>query len=104
MARLTDWSLLAVTLIGAFLVVHSLRQRNILHNEQDRLARLTGSLRLSDPSQAHVLALETGEPLHFAWRVYLPPRCRFSVKHLGSSGVSFHSDAQHFIARARFRE
>lgn len=46
-----------------------------LAGEYRRLAATWGDLELSDPFRVHVLALDTGDPLHFAWRMYLPPDC-----------------------------
>src|SRR5262245_1749907 len=105
MARLFQLCLLLLTLTGPFFVWQSNEQRRAAHAEYLSLARLAGDLALSDPSKLHVLALETGESLHFAWRVYLPPNCRITTRHDGGSlSSSSHSEAQHFIARVRFRE
>jgi hypothetical protein len=104
MRRFFQLCLLGFILTGMFLAWRTGQQRSAARSEYERLARLTGDLSLTDPNQLHVLALETGEPLHFAWRIYLPPRCRITVKHDGGSSSSGYSDAQHLIARVRFRE
>jgi len=37
-----------------------------------RYARKVGELEVGDPSKIHLRSLKTGEPLQFAWRVFLP--------------------------------
>lgn len=104
MHRLFELCLLALTLTGLYFVWQSGQQGSAARAEYERLVRLTGDLPITDASKIHVLALETGESLHFAWRVYLPPNCRIMVKHNGGSSSSFQSNPQHLIARVRFRE
>ena len=65
---------------------------------------MTGDLPISDVSKVHVRALETGERLHFAWRVYLPANYRAVVWNASGSSSSWHSDSCQFIARVRLRE
>ena len=104
MHRLFELCLLALTLTGLYFVWQSGQQRSAARAEYERLVRLTGDLPITDVSKIHALALETGESLHFAWRVYLPPNCRIMVKHNGGSSSLFRSNPQHLIARVRFRE
>jgi hypothetical protein len=103
-SRLVQLSLVALTLVGLVMVWQSGHQRSAARAEYERLARLTGDLKISDPQKVHVLALETGEPLHFAWRVYLPPNCRTTVRYEGGGSTSNYSQPQNIIARVRFRE
>ena len=97
--------LVASILVGLVFAWRTGQKRTAARAEYDRLVRLTGDLPLTDPAKIHVLALETGEDLHFAWRIYLPPNCRFVVRHSsGGMSTSSRSDAQQFIARVRVRE
>lgn len=103
-SKLLKLCLFATTLIGLFFVWQTGQKRQAARLEYDRLVRLTGDLSLTDPDKVHILALETQEPLHFAWRIYLPPRTRLKFRHPGGSGSSTAFDAEHLIARVRFRE
>jgi hypothetical protein len=104
MHRALELSLLMLMLAGFFLVWQSGQERSAARLEYDRIVRITGELPLKDPNKVHILALETGESLHFAWRVYLPPRYHVHLRHSSGSSSSYHSDAQHLIARVRIRE
>lgn len=104
MHRLFELGLWALTLTGLYFVWQSGLQRSAARAECERLVRLTGDLALTDPNKIHVLALETGDSLHFAWRIYLPPNCHIMVRQGGGSSTSYHTDPQHFIARVRIRE
>ena len=73
--------------------------------EYQRLTRTTGDLPIGDPSRVHVRALETGEPLHFAWRIYLPPHYQMIIRDQnGGRSTSSSSESAEFIARVRIRE
>jgi hypothetical protein len=102
--RVLDLLMIVAIAVGGFQVWSSSRERTRLESEYRRLVQETGELPIGDPSKAHLRALETGEPLHFAWRVYLPPKFTVRIRdgHGGSSGTS--SSSREFIARVRFRE
>lgn len=103
--RAFDLLLLVVTALGGILAWQTDREQSRLRGEFERLSRKTGDLLIADPSRVHVRALDTGEPLHFAWRVYLPPN--YTQVWRSSSGgqeTSWSSFAREFIARVRFRE
>jgi hypothetical protein len=62
-------------------------------------------MRVGDRSKLHVRAIETGDELHFAWRVYVP--AGFKVRWEYSNGgysVSHSTIASEFVARVRLRE
>ena len=101
-----DTSLLLATLVGVVLAWQSGREQGRLQVRLDRLARAAGDFPIYDPSQVHVLALETGEPLHFAWRVYLPANYHLvrRANKSGFGGSSTSTTPEEFIARVRFRE
>ncbi len=103
--RLLDLILILAILTGAYRSWQSSQERERLKDTHERLARIIGILPIEDPSKVHVLALETGDPMHFAWRIYLPPHCPFHVRdNNGSSSSSSSTDSTDFIARLRFRE
>src|SRR5262245_16479620 len=104
MKNAIDAILVLVVLYGTLLAWQSGRERRRLTNVYDRLARVTGDLRVTVPNKAHFLALETGDPMHYAWRIYVPPNfaLAFSDKSGGSSSW-WTSGEREFIARLRFR-
>jgi hypothetical protein len=105
MKRLVDVLLIVVLAVGGVLAWNASRERSRLEAEYRGLRLATGELPISDPAKAHILALETGEPLHFAWRIYLPPNYQVIRRdNLGSSGTSSSSQSVEFIARVRIRE
>lgn len=102
--RSLDLVLLLMALVGGILAFQTGRQQSCLRVEHERLSRITGDLPISDASKVHVRALETGEKLHFAWRVYLPPNYQLEMRYGSGTSSSWRSDACQFIARVRFRE
>lgn len=90
-------------LVGAIRAVQSGRERSELRTEYQRLVRKVGELAISDTTKVWVSALETGDPMHFAWRVYLPANHHFRVRHQGGSSSSNRPDSAEFVARVRFR-
>ena len=88
-ARAFDLILLLVALSGGLLALQNGRQLRQLRAEYERLSTITGDLPISDASKVHVRALETGERLHFAWRVYLPANYRAVVSNASGSSSSW---------------
>jgi hypothetical protein len=106
--RALDWFLLAVVLIGGVLAAQTSRERARLEQHYRRLIQMTGELPITEPSKVYVRALDTGEPLHFAWRIYLPAKSkqRWSSHWAGSSSTSTTSSntPSEFVGRLRFRQ
>src|SRR6185436_11697936 len=71
--RVLNLFLILVAVLGGLLAWQSGRERGRLQAECARLLAITGDLSIDDPSKVYIRALDTREPLHFAWRVYLPP-------------------------------
>ena len=91
--------------VGAVLLWQSGSDRSLLHAEHSRLKLLTGELIPEDPTKIYIRAIETGDPLDFAWRVYLPPNYQLNIRHTsGSSASGSNSDAVNSIFRVRLRE
>jgi hypothetical protein len=105
MRKAVDVLLLLLAICGGVAAWRTGLERRQLAATYDRLARVTGDLAITDPSKAHLLALETGEPLHFAWRVYLPPNYNVRLRSgLGGQSSSWSSGSIEFIARVRIRQ
>ena len=103
--RIPDLVLIALLLIGGVWAWSTGRERARLQAEYDHLVLKVGDLPIGDPSRLHIRAIPTGEPLHLAWRVFVPanyPVIRRSS--LGSSGSSTNSSPNEFICRVRLRE
>jgi hypothetical protein len=99
--------LLIALVLGVILAVMTGLQRSSREAEFRRLAKEIGDLTIEDGSKVHVLALETGEPLDFAWRVYVPTDFSTRIGFGGQmfdSGYSGNQDPVDFIVRARFRK
>jgi hypothetical protein len=103
--RLLNAVLLIATVIGGVFAYRAATKRQRLLTERTRLEKKVGSMPIGDPSKVHVRALETGEELHFAWRVYLPAFFNSRWEYgSGGSSLSSHPATEEFIARVRLRE
>ncbi|WP_422923188.1 hypothetical protein [Singulisphaera sp. PoT] len=100
-----DLILFIAILLGGFLAWTSGRERSLLKKEHSRLARSVGDLAIDDPSKLQVVALDTGEPFHFAWRIYFPPKYQFSLWNGDSECFNSKSvESNDSILRVNFRE
>jgi hypothetical protein len=102
-----DLILLILFLIGAVLAWQSSRERARLMATHTQLAAITGDFQIVDPTRVNVLALETGDPKHFAWRIYLPPGFTQDIRVLTGGGnitQSSSGSSSDSIARVVFRE
>lgn len=107
MRNAIDSTLAAAALIGGVFAVRAGGERMELAAHHARLVAAAGELPVEDPTLIYIKALDTGDPLHFAWRVYLPGKISLKVQtRMGgtSSSSGSHSDPQDFIARVRLRE
>lgn len=109
MRKAVDIVLLLALICGAIAAWKTGRERHQLSHNYARLARITGDLPIADPSKLYFVALETSEPMHYVWRIYLPPNYRFVLTSGGNgggggSGTSWSSGPKEFIGRVRFRE
>jgi hypothetical protein len=96
--------LLIAAVIGAVLAYRVARQHQELSSEHRRLEALVGSLPIEDPTKIHVRAINTGEELHFAWRIYAPAGARVKWQYDSGSGTSMNSEPSQAIARVRLRQ
>jgi hypothetical protein len=106
--QVVELVLIVAIAIGGYLAWQTGQERARLQRTFDRLARKAGDLEIGDPNQVHLRAFPTGEPLHFAWRVYLPAsypaRVRVQTGRLFREASGSRSRPLEFIARVRFRE
>jgi hypothetical protein len=103
--KLIDLLFLTAFLVGGVLAWQSGRERIRLRNEHARLARKIGDITISDSSKVYIQAIDTGEPLNFAWRVYFPANYKQMLR--GSNGgtsTSTGGSSCEFVARVRIRE
>lgn len=108
--RLINLALAIVAVCGGVMAIKQQRQIAQIQGEHQRLETIAGVMPISDEYKIHVLAIDTGDPLHFLWRVYLPAktdmRWRLQTA-FGSSGSNSHSgrqEPQQFYARVRLRK
>ena len=106
--RPIDLLLLLAILPGCFLAWQTGRERRRLEARYERMVRIAGDLPIADPSKVYVRALDTGEPLHYAWRFYLPPNYNLILRNetgggSGGSSTSSSTGSREFIGRVRFQ-
>lgn len=103
--RMLNALLLIAAVIGGVLTYRASQTHQPLLAEQKRLEQKVGTLRIEDPSKMHVRALETGEPLHFTWRVYLPVGSTVLRREDGRARFGWPiREPREFMLRVRFRE
>ena len=102
---LIDWLLIAVVVGGGVMAWRTGRERSRLTARHERLVKSTGELSIKDASKIYVLALDTGEPLHFAWHFYFPPNCKQRLSYrFGNQPQSLSLPQADFIGRVRLRQ
>ena len=104
MYRAIDLLLLVAAIVGGVLAWRSDGECRRLRKEYDRLCQLTGELEIKDPSKVHVKAIDTGEPLHFAWHCYFPPNTKMQWSTGSGGSSSWSSQAVQCIVRVRFHK
>jgi hypothetical protein len=102
--RVVDGFLLVLVLIGGTLAWYTGRERGRLTRHYERLVRMVGDLPIKDASKVHVLALDTGDPQHFAWRVYLPPPYNLTFNDRSGSLWTTSIGSPESIFRVRIRQ
>lgn len=101
--RALDILLLLIIAIGGVYAWKSGQERSRLRARYNRLASITGDPKITDPARVHIQALETDDPMHFAWRMYYPANYTQLIASRDGVGSSWSSDANEFIGRLRFR-
>ncbi len=103
--RYVDTALVLVAVVGGVLTWQAARQRSGLERESARLSRSLGDLPTGDASRVRIAVVETGDPMHFLWRLAVPKGTSQSIKVLhgdqNSAGVGIYEDG---LFRVRFRE
>ncbi len=103
--KLIDLTLLVAFLVGGVFAWRTGQERMRLRSEHARLAKKIGDPTINDPSKAYFQALDTGEPMHFAWRVYLPAKYQQQLGgRWGGNFLSTGGKSADFIFRVGFVE
>ena len=75
-------ALLLFTLFAGLVIGNATAWRE-LHRTRRELTLLrnqVGELDVQDPSRAHAIALDTGDPETWRWQIYVPPRNRYDCR------------------------
>jgi hypothetical protein len=104
MQRVIEIVVIVLIVIGGLVLWRTTVRRDELQREHDRLAAKTGSLAIKDLDKVHIRAIDTGDPLHFAWRAYFPANYQWSYTSKSGSGMSSSSSPHETILRIRLRE
>jgi hypothetical protein len=104
-----DGLLLLAILTGGAIAWRSSVEGDGLRRELNELLPRAGELPITDSTRAHVRAMDTRDPMQFAWRVYVPPNYTVNLRvgrpsSFGESSSSTSASGREFIARVRFRE
>jgi hypothetical protein len=104
MQRVIEIVLILIIAIGGAFLLPILMKLYGLQRELDHLTQKTGCLTITDPTKVHIRAIDTGEPLHFAWQAYFPANYSFSYTTNSGSGSNSHGLPRETILRVRIRE
>jgi len=108
-SRTVSFVLLTITLIGGYFAWQSGQERAALLSQIARIEKRIGSFPIVDPTLVHVRAIDTQQPLEFAWRIYLPAHFKMTnAQTFDPSGTNYYhysgSEPSEFIARVILRE
>ncbi len=67
-----DLILILFAIVGGYLALQSGMERASFTAHVTRIEKKIGTFKITDPTLIHIQAVETENPLEFAWRVYLP--------------------------------
>jgi hypothetical protein len=109
MLRFVNGLLLITALVGAYVSVRAGWEYQRLLADHRRLAATVGLLSVNDPDKAHFVAIDTGDPLHFAWQMYVPAHfdVRWKMRHTtgsGEGGAGGHPEPYFDVLRVRVRK
>lgn len=105
-SKAINTTLLVATVIGALLAYRAGKEHREVLAEHTRLEAKVGRLPIRDRSKLHVLALETGDDLCCAWRIYVPADfalCNHSSRGQRGHGAG-HARPYECVYRLRLRE
>ncbi|MGY8771594.1 MAG: hypothetical protein ACKVH8_24525 [Pirellulales bacterium] len=105
--RLLTAILLLAIVVGTINLILARIINAEVEQEFDRLVAKVGRLEITDPKKFHVIPIETNQPFHYAWRVYMPEGLSINRKTEffagGSSSSTSSGQPSESIYRARFR-
>ena len=107
--RAINLTLLVIALVGVYFALKAEAEYRPLREYHRQLAAEVGLMSVGDPEKVHIVAIPTGEPLHFAWQIYVPAgfaKQWHSRTGHGSSTSSGSSDTEPYfdLVRLRLRE
>ncbi|MCA9191591.1 MAG: hypothetical protein KDB03_07510 [Planctomycetales bacterium] len=103
-SRFINGGLILLTIIGGLMATKAGARNQQLLTTYRKLEAKVGSLPIRDKTKVYFLALPTEEPLHYAWRVYLPGNFQYRWEYNSGSHSGSNSNSREFIAQVRFRE
>ena len=107
--RIVNLLLLTIALIGGYFAWQSGQERAALLSHIASIEKRIGSFPIVDPTLVHVQAIDSQQPLEFAWRIYLPANYQMTLHQSfdpygSSSWGGSASEPAEFIARVVLRE
>jgi hypothetical protein len=107
--RTVSLLLFTIALIGGYYAWQSGKERAGLLSQIAPIEKRIGSFPIVDPTLVHVQAMETQQPLEFAWRIYLPANFKMTLlqtfnQNGSSSWGGSNTQPSEFIARVVLRE
>ena len=109
MLRFPNAVLLLVIVAGLIVLVVKQQAVTSMSAEHAALTEQFGELEIGDPSRFHMVRVETGDPMYFQWRFYVPAGAQLTVRrYRGRSGwsgssSSIASEAHSSLLSCRFR-
>ncbi|MCO6455247.1 MAG: hypothetical protein J5I93_08095 [Pirellulaceae bacterium] len=107
--RLLNLFLLSLALTGTWLAWEQASQQGALRERYQQLAEKVGMVEVEQPDKLHVRAVPTGEPLHWAWHIYVPDNYHMQLRSEIGTGTSsshgyFQNEGYRDLARVRLRK
>lgn len=107
MHRLLQTGLILLIVAGVALVVRQRQRLQAYRVEAARLQAKWGALQVDVPEKIYLRAVQTDDPLHFAWRLHLPGGTTYSLVNRLANGYTSASiqatDPVEFLARCHLR-
>lgn len=104
MQRIIEIVLIVIIAIGGAFLFPTLMKLYGMQREYNHLAQKMASLGVTDHTKVHIRAIDTGEPLHFAWQAYFPANYSFAYTTKSGNGSKASGAPVHTILRVRLRE
>lgn len=103
MLRLINGCLLILAVVGACFSIRAGLGYQHLRAKHRKLIAKVGRLQIEHPDKAHFVAIDTGEPLHYAWQMYVPASFDTQWKILGAGDGGSSGSLQPYFDLVRVR-